>query len=159
MNLTIYRAFGYSDSISFPDQSNVPSISLVDEYAFKAWAPLYIIWLDAEARCYPKKRWIGFDFKSRQTFEPLEPLENKWDLGQKVKFLHFLIWNDKSTGGKFFYTWKVVWKLKSIKSREKFFFVCSRFYTRNATNKSCLFYAEFFEFEVKTYSPFLGGSI
>ena len=25
------------------DESNVPSISLVDEYAFKAWAPLYII--------------------------------------------------------------------------------------------------------------------
>ena len=24
-------------------ESNVPSISLVDEYAFKAWAPLYII--------------------------------------------------------------------------------------------------------------------
>ena len=24
-------------------ESNVPSISLVDEYAFKVWAPLYII--------------------------------------------------------------------------------------------------------------------
>ena len=39
MNLTIYWAFGYSDSIPYPDQS-VPRISLVDEYAFKAWAPL-----------------------------------------------------------------------------------------------------------------------
>ena len=37
---------------------------------------------------------------------------NDLDLGQKVKNLHFLIWNDKSTGGKIFYIWKVVSKLK-----------------------------------------------
>ena len=37
MNLTIYWAFGHSDSIY------QVHISLVDEYAFKAWAPLYII--------------------------------------------------------------------------------------------------------------------
>ena len=34
------------------------------------------------------------------------------DLGQKVKILNFLLWNDESKGGKFFYVWKVVWKLK-----------------------------------------------
>jgi hypothetical protein len=35
-----------------------------------------------------------------------------FDLSQKVKILNFVIWYDESTDGKFFYIWKVVWKLK-----------------------------------------------
>ena len=42
MNLTIYWAFRL-DFLPVRKESNVPSISLVDEYAFKVWAPLYII--------------------------------------------------------------------------------------------------------------------
>ena len=56
---------------------------------------------------------------------------NDFDLGQKVKFLHFLIRNDKSTGGKFFLYMKSGLKVKrrrkkGVKSGEKnfkFFFV------------------------------------
>ena len=49
---------------------------------------------------------------------------NDLDLGQKVKFLHFLIWNDNSTGGKFFLYMKSGLKVKRrrkkrVKSREK----------------------------------------
>ena len=49
---------------------------------------------------------------------------NDFDLGQKVKFLHFLIWNDNSTGGKFFLYMKSGLKVKRrrkkrVNSREK----------------------------------------
>ena len=68
----------------------------------------------------------------------------------------------------FLYIWKVVSKLKEEgkkaknqeeKTSKKNLFM--HFYTEswNATNKSCLFDAKFFEFEVKTYSPFFLGSI
>ena len=57
---------------------------------------------------------------------------------------------------------KEVWK-KSEKSREKTskFFLFRRFYLegRNATNKSCLFYAKFFEFEEFSIVPFFCSSI
>ena len=51
---------------------------------------------------------------------------NDLDLGQKVKNLHFLIWNNNSTGGKFFLYMKSGFKVKrrrkkSEKSRGKNF--------------------------------------
>ena len=81
------------------------------------------------------------------------------DLGQKVKILNLLILYDKSMSKCFLYIWKVVLKLKEDGKKEENkekktsnFFLCMRFYTgrRNVTNKSCLFYAKFFEFEVKS---------
>ena len=50
---------------------------------------------------------------------------------------------------------------KSGKSREKTFFLFRRFYLQgcNATNKSCLFYAKFFEFEEFSIVPFFYSSI
>ena len=78
------------------------------------------------------------------------------DLGQKMKILNFSYEKMNSQTASLFYIWKVVWKLKEGKkkrgkSREKnfkkFFFL--HFYLEgwNASNKSCLFYAKFFEFE------------
>ncbi len=78
------------------------------------------------------------------------------DLGPKVKILNFLIWNDESTGSKFFYIWKVVLKLKeegkkryNQEKKTSIFFLFMHFYLggRNFINKKGLFYAKFFEFE------------
>ena len=93
---------------------------------------------------------------------------NDLDLGQKVKFLHFLILNNNSTGGKFFLYMKSGFKVKrrrkkSVKSRGKNFKknLFMHFYTEswNATNKSSLFDAKFFEFEEFSIEPFFLGSI
>ena len=91
-----------------------------------------------------------------------------FDLGQKVKILNFVIWNDESTDDKFFYIWKVVWKLKEdstkrVKSREKNlnFFCLMHFYLGGKifVHKKCLFYAKFFEFEMFSIEPFFCSSI
>ena len=54
-HLGIQTPFPTQTSQEWIKWSSVPSISLVDEYAFKAWAPLYIIWLEVF------KVWATFD--------------------------------------------------------------------------------------------------
>jgi hypothetical protein len=56
---------------------------------------------------------------------------------------------------------KTLKNLKKNSEKKLHFFLFSRFYTgrKNFINKKGLFYAKFFEFEVKTHPSFLGGSI
>ena len=63
---------------------------------------------------------------------------NNLDLDQKVKNLHFLIRNDKSTGGKFFLYMKSGFKVKrrrkkSVKSRGKNFKKNLKFFSPDFT--------------------------
>ena len=82
-----------------------------------------------------------------------------FDLGQKMKILNFLIWYDESTKGKKKLYMKSGFKVKRrrkkrVKSREKNFnfFLFMHFYWGGKffINKKGLFYARFFEFEVKS---------